>query len=202
MNQYDTDVKENGSHKVVLESSVTASALTGKFIDTDGTAHYNAVQSETSHPLVINEGFTTNVDTVAGAYAVDGQNATGGQMYITGNPADGFIKTIYAGYSENGAVKDNDIYLNNTKAGSLHLLGRNDESTNGGGNTLHVTGTGNTLGSIANFDALSFEDIVWQNGGTILSIENEDEAGRLTDTAVSVNRLSLAGGTPLSAGSP
>ena len=201
VNQYDTDVKENGSHKVVLESSVTASALTGKFIDTDGTAHYNAVQSETSHPLVISEGFTTNVDTVAGAYAVGSQNATGGQLYITGNPADGFTKTVYAGYSESGNANGNDVYIGNADhavhADRVILRGDNG---NGSDNTLHVTGMGNTLGSVANFDALSFEDIVWQNGGTILSIEKEDEAGRLTDTAVSVNGLSLAGGTTLSAG--
>ena len=181
-NQYNTEVKENGNHKVVLESSMTASVLTGKFIDENGEAHYNSAytpdENGTGQTLVIDNGFTTNVDTVAGAYAAGSQDAAGGRMYITGTPAEGFTKTVYAGYSENGAVKDNDVYLdNNMQAGGLHLLGRNEGSTGGSGNTLHVTGTGNTLGSIGQFNTLAFDDVTLYEAG------EEGTAALSADTA-------------------
>ncbi len=207
-NQYDTIVAqstEEGTRKVMLTSTVTASALTGKFIDADGTAHYNSAytpdENGTGQTLVISEGFTTNVDTVAGAYAVGSQNATGGQLYITGNPADGFTKTIYAGYSESGNANGNDVYIGNADhavhADRVILRGDNG---NGSDNTLHVTGTGNTIGSVSNFDALSFDNLTWKDGATVLSITGETKDKQLSGTEVSVNGLSLAGGTTLSAG--
>ena len=197
VNQFDVKHCDIDTNQVDIFATVENSALTGKFIDENGAVHYRTGDTEENHPLVIGDDFTTNVDTVAGAYAVGGQNATGGQLRIEGD----YDGTVYAGYSENGAVKDNNVYLDNTQAGSLHLLGRNEGSTGGSGNnTLHVTGTGNTIGSVANFDALSFDNLTWEDGATVLSITGETKENQLSGTEVSVNGLSLAGGTPLSAG--
>ena len=184
---------DQNASQVNISATVENSALTGKFIDSAGEA------VDASQPLVIGDDFTTNVDTVAGSYAVGGQAASGGQVLVTGEvDYDG---TVYAGYSKNGTVKNNNVYLDNTQAGSLHLLGQNEGSSEeSGNNTLHVTGTGNTIGSVSNFDALSFDNLTWKDGATVLSITGETKDKQLSGTEVSVNGLSLAGGTPLSAG--
>ena len=73
-----------GMYSATVSAKVTDSLLTGKFIDTDGTAHYNSAytpdENGTGQTLVIDDGFTTKVQTVAGAYAAGSQNATGGQL--------------------------------------------------------------------------------------------------------------------------
>ena len=194
-NQYNTTVTqstEEGKRKVTLNSTVIASAVTGKFIDSAGQA------VDASRPLVIGDGFTTNVDTIAGAYAQSDQDAAGGQVYITGTPAEGFTKTVYAGYSENGAVTDNTVYvgwdgstMKAAQASGLSVYGSNKKD--GTDNTLHVYGNGNTLGSIGQFNTVAFDDVTL-NDAVALSVTDAD----LTGASVSLN--SLKGGTVYNAG--
>ena len=179
---------DQNASQVNISATVENSALTGKFIDSAGQAE------DASRPLVIGDDFTTNVDTVAGAYAVDGQAASGGQLYITGTPAEGFTKTIYAGYSHYGEATDNTVYVGwdgstvkAAQASGLSVYGSDKE--NGTNNTLHVYGNGNTLGSIGQFNTLAFDNVTLNDSTAALSVTDAD----LTGASVSLN--SLKGGT-------
>ena len=179
-NQYNTEVKENGNHKVVLESSMTASALTGKFIDEKGEAHYNSVytpdENGTGQTLVIGNGFTTNVDTVAGAYAAGSQNATGGQVLVTGNIE--FNRAVYGGYSTGGDATGNTVTLSGATASQMNIYGGAGASVSGNGkvsgNTLVVDGGSSTVGSLHNFDIIRFENVDLSQDTVSLTADIDD----------------------------
>ena len=179
-NQYDTKIEKNSDREVILKSSMTASALAGKFIDADGTAHYNSAytpdENGTGQTLVIDNGFTTNVDTVAGAYAAGSQNTTGGQVLVTGNV--NYAGTVYAGYSENGDAMGNTVTLSGATASQMNIYGGASASVSGNGkvsgNTLVVDGGSSTVGSLHNFDTIRFENVDLSQDTVSLTADIDD----------------------------
>ena len=207
-NQYntiiDTTIDQNSNRTVILKSSMTASALTGKFIDANGALHYNSAytpdENGTGQTLVIGDGFTTNVDTVAGAYAAGSQSAAGGQVLVTGDV--NYDGTVYGGYSTGGDVTGNTVTLSGATASQMNIYG--GASASGGkvsGNTLIVDGgTENTVKSVQNFETITFQNLNWQNNGVALNIADAESANALADTSVQVDKLVLANGNTVQAG--
>ena len=176
------------ANSVSITAKVEKSVLAGKFIDEEGTEHTNG------DGLTIGKGFDTNGGTVAGAYAAnksDGtaQDATGGVVNISGSTD--WQGTVYAGYSESGAVNNNKINVTaNTKAQNINLSGYN---TNGTGNTLNINGNRSAFNNISNFATINFNDVAL-NSEAALTVANADVDG----TTINVN--SLAGGQTFKAG--
>ena len=202
---------DDSTCSATVSAIVNNSILTGKYVDE------NVSESSASRPLVIGDGFTTRVGIVAGvydlSYFVDGwggvhtEGAKNGVMYIAGNPAEEFTKTIYAGYSQYGEVADNTVYVgwDGSTVKAAHAPGLSVEAKApgsadiaGSNNALRVYGNGNTLAGIGGFDAVSFDNVTLygagEEGTAALSVTDAD----LTDTKLSLN--SLKGGTNYQAG--
>ena len=187
---------DDSDNQIEISADIKNSVLTGKFIDESGAVRYNSNQTEDTASLTIGNGFTTNVATVAGIYAVSGQdagnNGTGlnGVINITGGTTD-WKGTVYAGYSEGGSVSGNTInVLSATNAQNMTLKGYNSDSNADGNaasnhnNTLNITGNGNTFNSIEDFDTINFKDVVL-NSTDVLTINSAN----LTDTTLNVENL-------------
>lgn len=194
---------EDGGHQASISTTIDTSALTGQFIDENGDAHVNSQyaaalpedQKDMPQALLIGDGFTTNVDTVAGVYDVStsGKGATGGQVYISGDTE--YAGAVYAGYSENGTASGNTVYVGYdgsavkaADASGLSVYGATNKE-NGTNNALHVYGNGNQLGSIGQFNSISFDEVTFNDSTAALSVTSAD----LTNTDLSLN--SLKGGT-------
>ena len=204
VNQFDVKHCDIDTNQVDIFATVENSALTGKFIDENGAVHYRTGDTEESHPLVIGDGFTTNVDTVAGAYALSAQSAAGGQVLVTGNVD--FDGAIYGGYVHCGSNVDsygyggdatgNTVTLKGAAADNLTLYGGGVDISSRGkvfGNTLVVAGgTENTVKSVQNFDTIRFQNLNWQNGGVALKIVGAGKDNELANTSVQVENLVLA----------
>ena len=187
---------DDSDNQIEISADIKNSVLTGKFIDESGAVRYNSNQTEDTASLTIGNGFTTNVATVAGIYAVSGQdagnNGTGlnGVINITGGTTD-WKGTVYAGYSEGGSVSGNTInVLSATNAQNMTLKGYNSDSNADGNaasnhnNTLNITGNGNTFNSIEDFDTINFKDVVL-NSTDVLTLNSAN----LTDTTLNVENL-------------
>ena len=176
----------SGENSVSITAEVEKSILADKFIDENGQEHTNT-QTQ-NRILTIGDGFTTKVGTVAGAYAAkkfDGtaQDATGGTVNISGSTD--WNGTVYAGYSESGAVNGNKINAAaNTKAQNMSLSGYN---TSGTGNELNISGNGSAFNEINNFKTINFDKVAL-NEAAALTVTNANVDG----TTINVN--SLAGG--------
>lgn len=136
--------------------------------------------------------------------------ASGNIIIITGGKIQG---DVYGGHAEalnadtSGALlpnpaatviaNDNRIILRGTADMSLaNLYGSNLANARTTGNTLEIDGWKGSVASINNFNTLTFKNIAWENGGTVLAIANSTDA--LKNTNVSL--VSLRGGATLHAG--
>ena len=204
-NRLTVSASNTSDNQIEISADIKNSVLTGKFIDESGAVRYNSNQTEDTASLTIGNGFTTNVATVAGAYAADktdstAQNAEKGVVNITGGTTD-WKGTVYAGYSESGSVNDNIINVAaGTNAKDMTLKGYNSDSaadgsaaSNHSGNTLNITGNGSTFESIENFDTINFNGVAL-NGADVLTLQSAD----LNRTTLNVE--SLEGGNNYTAG--
>lgn len=204
-NRLTVSASNTSDNQIEISADIKNSVLTDKFIDESGAVRYNSNQTEDTASLTIGNGFTTNVATIAGAYAADktdgtAQNAEKGVVNITGGTTD-WKGTVYAGYSESGSVNDNIINVAaGTNAKDMTLKGYNSDSAADGnaasshsGNTLNITGNGSTFESIENFDTINFNGVAL-NGADVLTLQSAD----LNRTTLNVE--SLEGGNNYTAG--
>ena len=187
-----TDNNPN-DNSIEISATVAKSILAGKFIDENGI-HYNSNQTADTASLTIGDGFTTEVGTVAGVYAVNksddiAQDATSGMVNINGSID--WNGNVYAGYSESGAVNNNTINAAaGTKAPNINLSGYN---TSGTGNTLNIAGNGSVFNSIEKFDTINFDGVNF-NSDAALTVTSADVSGAI------ININSLAGGQTFNVG--
>ncbi len=198
--KFDNESGYSASHKddtnfVSITAEVEKSVLADKFIDENGQEHTNT-QTQ-NRILTIGEDFTTNVGTVAGAYAAkksDGtaQDAIGGTVNISGSTD--WNGTVYAGYSEKGEVNNNTITVaSGTKAENLILSGSNKEASSASGNTLNIAGNGSKFNGIENFDTINFDDVSLKSDAA-LTVTSADVSG------TAINLESLSGGQAFNEG--
>ena len=202
-------------HVIEINAKVSDTILAGKFIDAEGKEHIN---SNGNASLTVDESLNdTNASAIAGAYAAGNKDATGGNIIVNG----AVTKDLYAGYSENGYVKNNTLTLTgsadvssvnlfgaNVKNNTLTLTGSADVSsvnlfgantnTSGAteGNKLTIDDWKGTVNSLNNFAAIDFNNIAWENGSTVLTIADTD--ADLSSTQINLN--SLKGGSTIKAG--
>ena len=197
---------DNANYQVNFTADVDKSILTGKFIDEDGI-QCNSNQTADTASLTIGEGFETNVGTVAGVYAADVNNATGGKLIISGNTTYGkdlygayaengnaenstveisgdtnYKGTVYAGYSEKGEVNNNTITVaNGTNAENMSLSGSNKITAAG---TLNINSNGSVFNEISNFETINFDEVAL-NSNAALTVTSADVDG----TTININSL-------------
>lgn len=172
VNHYQDVTAKSDGHQLTFTGTVNQSVLTGKFIGENGDVHYRTGDTEESHPLVIGDGFTTKVQTVAGAYAAGERDATGGQVQIVGTPAVDFTDSLYGGYSNLGAATGNTVTVSgdgHSKASATTVVGGYSQYTEASGNKVIISnGTVNTvIGGRIDSRGTASENQVIVTGGTI-----------------------------------
>ena len=189
------------NNTITITGDIEKSVLTGVFIDESGNKHYKGSSTpddttDDTTTLTIGNDFDTKVATVAGAYAAGSKNAEGGIVNISGTTD--WKGTVYAGYSESGSVSNNasgnTIYVAaNTNASEMTLSGTYNT---GSDNVLNLAGSA-TFKAINKFNAINFDNINWQNDGTVLTI-TEGADKDLANTEINLN--SIAGGSKIAVG--
>ena len=180
-------------HVIEINAKVSDTILAGKFIDAKGKEHINS-NGEAS--LTVNEDLSnTNASVIAGAYAAGDNAATGGELIVNGGT---ITKDLYAGYAENGDVKNNTLTLTGSAdVSSVNLFGANTNTSGATeGNKLTIDDWKGTVKSLNNFAAIDFNNIAWENGSTVLTIADTD--ADLSSTQINLN--SLKGGSTIKAG--
>ena len=110
--------------------------------------------------------------------------------------ADQQSVNVYGGWSTSGSANNNEIIISGSADIAYANLygGYKDTDT---GNTLTIDGWSGNTQSVQNFSDINFNNVNWQNGGTVLKITNGSE-GNLTNTNINLN--SIAGGSSIKAG--
>ena len=191
------------NNTITITGDIEKSVLTGVFIDESGNKHYKGSSTpddttDDSTTLTIGNGFDTKVATVAGVYAEDktdgtAQNAEKGVVNISGDNIT-YDGIVYAGYSENGSANSNTINVAaDTIASKMTLSGTYNT---GSDNVLNLAGSA-TFKAINKFNAINFDNINWQNDGTVLTI-TEGADKDLANTEINLN--SIAGGSKIAVG--
>ena len=113
------------------------------------------------------------------------------------------IGSIRAGTAIFGIVKDNTIKISGTaNIEETELVGT--PSTNSleknNNNNLIIDGWSGSTQSVQNFNNINFENIKWNNDGTVLNITENTEKDALANTNINLNDLNFAGGTQLNTG--
>lgn len=172
------------------------------------------------HSFTINGG---DIDTVYGDTS-DGNSADSNTVYISGGSV-GYVHggdstsskaynnavnisgasvsgDVYGGYIDYSGsaydnAYDNEIIISGcADITNANLYGRNDEAS-GTGNTLTIDGWSDSTESVQNFNSINFDNINWQNGGTVLTI-TEGADNDLANTEINLN--SIAGGSKIAVG--
>ena len=135
--------------------------------------------------------------------SVHGGDSTSGKAYNNTVNISGDAKvtgTVYGGYIDldySGSAYDNEIIISGSAdITNANLYGSNDKAS-GTGNTLTIDGWSDSTKSVKNFNDINFDNINWQNGGTVLTI-TEGADNDLANTEINLN--SIAGGSKIAVG--
>lgn len=123
------------------------------------------------------------------------------------------IGNVYGGVSETGVVKDNTItLLKDADVSEANLYGAEvipvnarmmnikAASTPNGIGKLVINGWGGEVNSLNNFSEIQFNNVTLPENGSVVTIK--DAVGSdLSDTTINASKMTIAGGTDLSAGS-
>ena len=163
----------------------------------DIDAVYGASSDKTS--ATNNKVYITNCINISVIYggASDGNSADSNAVYISGGSVSGDVYGGYIDLDYSGSAYDNEIIISGSAdITNANLYGRNDKAS-GTGNTLTIDGWSDSTKSVQNFNSINFDNINWQNGGTVLTI-TEGTENDLANTNINLN--SLAGGSKIAAG--
>lgn len=133
--------------------------------------------------------------------SVHGGDSTSGKAYNNTVNISGDAKvtgTVYGGYiDDSGSAYDNEVVISGSAdITNANLYGRNDKAS-GTGNTLTINGWSGFTKSVKNFNDINFDNINWQNDGTVLTI-TEGADNDLANTEINLN--SITGGSKIAAG--
>ena len=165
----------------------------------DGTVN-NGIYGGWGYTDATNNRVTITGGTVKGdVYGgrMENGNASGNTVTISGGKVGG---DVYGGWSWNGSgeVSGNTVaLLGSANVSEASLYGSNKAVIGYDGNTLLIDGWSGSAKSVKNFDEVTFRNIRWQTGGTVLNITNNTQEDSLENTTVKVEQLSMAGGTEL-----
>ena len=162
---------------VTIKNNSTVNYVYGGH-STSGNANGNIVIIKDS--TVTNHYFPNTNAVITGGYAVNHGNLT------TISATNNTVKFIGSTKVENA-----DIYGGGTDKGTSYNI---DVIT---GNKLILENWSGSVKSVQNFSDINFENIKWDNGGTVLNITESPE-NALADTNINVN--SIAGGSNIAEG--
>ena len=138
---------------------------------------YSYCGSANNNTVIINNSTieSSNSSNIIGGYTPHGKSATGNTVKIIGN-SNIENASIYGGRSDSSNINVEDVIT---------------------GNTLTLNGWRGSTKSVQNFNSINFDNINWQNDGTVLTI-TEGADNDLANTNINLN--SLAGGSKIAAG--
>lgn len=111
------------------------------------------------------------------------------------------IGSIRAGTAIFGIVKDNTIKISGTaNIEEAELVGTPSTNSLEKNNNLTIYGWSGSTQSVQNFNNINFENIKWNNDGTVLNITGNTEKDALANTNIKLNKLNFSGGTQLNTG--
>ena len=183
---YSYDGIADNNNVNISGNSQIISSIRGGYSE-NGTAEHNIVNI--SGGTIGSDEYSRNV---YGGHSYDG-NAIDNIVNISGGSVNG---DVYGGYSENSSANNNNITISGTaNIENANLYGSN--KTTNTGNTLNIYGWSSSTQSAKNFNNINFDNINWQNGGTVLTI-TEGAENDLANTEIYLN--SIAGGSKIAAG--
>ena len=152
-----------------------------------GEAHHNTVNIS---------GDAKITGEVYGGSSNDGE-AYDNTVIISGGSVSGDVYGGYIDLDYSGSAYDNEIIISGSAdITNANLYGRNDKAS-GTGNTLTIDGWSDSTKSVQNFNSINFDNINWQNSGTVLTI-TEGAENDLANTEIYLN--SIAGGRKIAIG--
>lgn len=111
------------------------------------------------------------------------------------------IGSIRAGTAIFGVVKNNTIKISGTaNIEEAELVGTPSRNSLENNNNLTIYGWSGSTQSVQNFNNINFENIKWNNDGTVLNITGNTEKDALANTNIKLNKLNFSGGTQLNTG--
>ena len=152
---------------VIINNSTVTNAFGG----------YSFYSYANNNTVIINNSTieSSNSSDIIGGYTPQGKGATSNIVKIIGN-SNIENASIYGGRSDSGNTNVIDVFT---------------------GNILTLDGWSGSTKSVQNFNSINFDNINWQNGGTVLTI-TEGADNDLANTEINLN--SIAGGSKIAVG--
>lgn len=146
------------------------------------------------------------VSIIYGGYSSGSGEISDNSVIIKGNTK--ITNKIYGGYGSQGSIINcNTVSISeNADVSGANLYGSNLRADQTDGNALIIDGwnsssaNGNAVKNVKNFNAITFKNLAWKNGGIALNITGAAEDEQLKYTQVNVEDLTLAGGAAVKAG--
>ena len=191
------------NHVTIKNSNLNLKDLLGYITGAQNT--YDSDASTNNNTVNIINSTIAIADDAVIAGGLSFGNANNNTVNIIGNSK--ITGNVYGGYSDDKEASGNsitvkydaDISSENADLSQATLYGGiNSTGNNVYDNKLIIDGwSGSTQGAY-NFNDINFNNINWQNGGTVLSITDNTEENALADTNINVN--SIAGGSNIAEG--
>ena len=125
-------------------------------------------------------------------------NASYNEVIISGGTINGNVYGATAANYSYANSNNNIIEISaNANIENASLFGTNTQLTKCTDNTLTINGWSGFTKSVKNFNDINFDNINWQNGGTVLTI-TEGADKDLANTEINLN--SIAGGSKIAVG--
>ena len=159
----------------------------------------------TGNKVTINGNVTASGFIAGGVGEAGYSKVYGNQVIIQSGTVTG---RIYGGFAssntdETTEVYNNNITIENTAAKNIvaDLYGGYADNTQAAisNNTLTLDGWSGSVNSVNNFSDINFENIKWDNDGTVLNIKNASQ-NALKGTKININKLIFNGGTEINKG--
>ena len=203
-----SDGNSADSNAVYISGGSVSSVYGGE--SESGEAHHNTVNINGGSVGSVHGGDSTSGKAYNNAVNISGDAKVTGTVYggssndgeaydniviISGGSVSG---DVYGGYiDDSSSAYDNEVVISGSAdITNANLYGRNDKAS-GTGNTLTIDGWSDSTKSVQNFNSINFDNINWQNGGTVLTI-TEGADNDLANTEINLN--SIAGGSKIAVG--
>ncbi len=182
-------------------------------IEGDNNSFYNVVGGSTGSGTATGNTVTINGDVtltgktdasyIAGGQGSSGSTVSDNHVIIENGTVSGYI---YGGfgmlYADGTTISGNKITVENSaNVEKANLYGgyANSSTATISNNTLTLNGWSGSVNSVQNFSDINFENIKWDNGGTVLNIKNASQ-DVLNGTEININSLNFEGGTEINKG--
>ena len=136
--------------------------------------------------------------------------ATGNTVTVRSGTIEGKIVAAavatYEGSVDNASFTDNAVVLiGGTELSKADLVGYEVQgavtNVTASGNALVVDGYKGAVNSVNRFDRIVFQNVVWENEGTVLEVLNDSATSDLSNSGIEIaESTTLAGGAKLQAG--